>query len=383
MDSSILSQVNTTAVTNALTPELEAETQWRAENSGRIKMREYQIVVGILFGTATLTCAGRILIRLYTRRKLFLDDIFLILGFFSLIGGTILLKQVPVFYLVLATLQGDFWATVLSFKKINDVIKQWDYIYAYFVFLWTSIYAVKGCYFAFFAQFRRTMTRTFNWYYWIAVGFSVVCWIWSCVALTIACPYFGDGALKCFPDLPISKRIVRLLFWLYPILDGISDLMIISIPILILKQSQLRLITKIGLCAFLCLSIFMIACSITRAAGSYHKGALDYVWQLFWLHTEACIGVSMGSITVYRSTLIGSNEVSDRLQSYLNRIFGRDLESGDGTTISPNGERTRRRRRFLGTIKLPGATLTGLRTKFGPSKEQVIWDYWKQTTMHT
>ena len=195
-----------------------------------------------MFGTATLTCAGRILIRLYTRRKLFLDDVFLILGFFSLIGGTILLKQVPVFYLVLATLQGDFWATVLSFKKINDVIKQWDYIYAYFVFLWTSIYAVKGCYFAFFAQFRRTMTRTFNWYYWIAVGFSVVCWIWSCVALTIACPYFGDGArkysctafqkhntnnsiVKCFPDLPISKRIVRLLFWLYPILDGISDLM--------------------------------------------------------------------------------------------------------------------------------------------------------------
>lgn len=145
---------------------------------------------------------------------------------------------------------------------------------------------------------------------------------------------------------------------------------VISIPIIILKQSQLRLITKIGLCAFLCLSIFMIACSITRAAGSYHKGALDYVWQLFWLHTEACIGVSMGSITVYRSTLIGSNEVSDRLQSYLNRIFGRDIESGDGTTISPNGDRTRRRRRFLGTIKLPGATLTGLRTKFGPSKEQ-------------
>ena len=41
---------------------------------------------------------------------------------------------------------------------------------------------------------------------------------------------------------------------------------------------------------------------------SYHGGVPEYQWPAFWLHSEACIGVMMGSITIYHSTLLtGSN----------------------------------------------------------------------------
>jgi hypothetical protein len=48
---------------------------------------------------------------------------------------------------------------------------------------------------------------------------------------------------------------------------------------------------------------FMVSCSIIRAVGD-HGLAPEYQWQALWLQTEACIGVMMGSITIYHSTLL-------------------------------------------------------------------------------
>lgn len=123
----------------------------------------------------------------------------------------------------------------------------------------------------------------------------------------------------------------------------------------------MRSLTKIGLAVFLCLSVFMLACSITRACGIYFKGTIDWPWQVYWLHAEACIGVIMGSLTVYRSTLVGSAEVSDKLQSYLFRIFGREADIVEHK-VSLDGNS-----RLLQLRQLPGATLTDLRTLFSRS----------------
>jgi len=125
----------------------------------------------------------------------------------------------------------------------------------------------------------------------------------------------------------------------------------------------MRLLTKIGIGIFLCLSLFMIACSIIRAAGTYYRNALDYPWQVFWLHAEACIGMIMGSITVYRSTLVGSNEVSDKFQSYLLRLRLRRPTSGPikGPGVDPMAPSKPQKL----SLRFPRPTLTGLRTMFG------------------
>ena len=127
----------------------------------------------------------------------------------------------------------------------------------------------------------------------------------------------------------------------------------------------MRLLTKIGLSTFLCLSVFMLACSILRAAGTYYHDALDYPWQVFWLHSEACIGIIMGSVTAYRSALVGSNNVADKVQLYFNKIFRRRTSSA---TADHDAERACKKdqpspRHLL--LRIPGATLTGLRTMFG------------------
>jgi hypothetical protein len=125
----------------------------------------------------------------------------------------------------------------------------------------------------------------------------------------------------------------------------------------------MRLITKIGIGIFLCLSFFMIACSIIRAAGTYYRSALDYPWQVFWLHAEACIGLIMGSITVYRSTLVGSSEVSEKIHTYLRRLRGK--RSTSGPTGTPESDSMADSKPHKLSLKVPRATLTGLRTMFG------------------
>lgn len=81
--------------------------------------------------------------------------------------------------------------------------------------------------------------------------------------------------------------------------------------------------TKISLGVFLCLSLFMLSCSIIRAAGMYNKsnGALDVPWGVFWIHAEACIGVLMGSITVYRSALVGPTNASNNFRRFVNKVI--------------------------------------------------------------
>ena len=146
----------------------------------------------------------------------------------------------------------------------------------------------------------------------------------------------------CFPCCRL------LAFWASSILDALTDLMgmysfreyytlrnwrylVISIPIAILRQSQMRPSTKVGLGFFLCLSAFMRSCSIIRAALTYYRGKLNYPWQVFWLHSEGCIGVTMGSVTIYRSTLIGSvTEVSNSLRAYIIAKIARWIRGNKG-----------------------------------------------------
>ncbi|KAK8085850.1 hypothetical protein PG997_007121 [Apiospora hydei] len=126
------------------------------------------------------------------------------------------------------------------------------------------------------------------------------------------------------------------------------------------------LLSKIGLAVFMCLSLFMLACSIIRAAATHYQGALDAPWMSFWVHGEACIGVVMASITVYRSVLIGSGKQLGKVQKYLEKLI-RSREPESVGQVNNQAGTTRSRFGRLLLSKIPTATLTGLATLFAES----------------
>ncbi|KAI0913395.1 hypothetical protein F4823DRAFT_630704 [Ustulina deusta] len=249
------------------------------------------------------------------RRRVCLDDIILVVGFLSLIAATVIFyERARTLYLIFGLSRNDEIITLIASQEISTVYNQLNWSFGYTTTLWTTIFSVKLCCFVF---FRTLMPLRLVRYYWVAVALTITAWIYLVLQPLISCPYFGASSSKCFPHLPISEAVMNFTFWTGPILDALTDAALVFIPIFVLRKSQMALLTKIGIGVFLCLSLVMIACSIIRAAGTYYGTTLDTPWQVFWLHAEACIGVLMASITVYKSMLVGPSNRAGRLQRFL------------------------------------------------------------------
>ncbi|PWY83641.1 hypothetical protein BO94DRAFT_468625, partial [Aspergillus sclerotioniger CBS 115572] len=83
---------------------------------------------------------------------------------------------------------------------------------------------------------------------------------------------------------------------------------------------QIKIITKLGVGLFLCLSIFIFVCAIVQDSGTFYQSTLDYPWKDFWLHIKAYIRVTMGSLTAYQSTLVSDNKASDKMKAGLYKL---------------------------------------------------------------
>ncbi|KAJ0108223.1 hypothetical protein J7T55_000188 [Diaporthe amygdali] len=366
MDTQSLNWTLISEMAAALTQEQRDAAEWRIANTGKISMQNFKTAIGFLFALASLAFIGRIFIRVWSRHRILLDDGVLIISFASLVASTsIFYKRARIIYLVFSLMRNDQVVSLIASQEIADVYDQMNWSFAYMTFLWTTIFMVKFCYFAFFHTLLLSMPRVLIRYYWTAVVATAVAWIYMILQQLITCPYFGSSSSKCFPNLPVSNAVLNFTFWTGPVLDALTDVAIISIPILVLQKSQMALLTKIGFGVFLCLSLFMLACSITRAAGTYYRDTLDVPWQVFWLHAEACIGVLMASVTVYRAVLVGPTKGASRsFRRFVDKVM--QMRSSESERCSEPQQRTMPARFgwFL-LSKIPNATLTGLATLLG------------------
>jgi hypothetical protein len=128
---------------------------------------------------------------------------------------------------------------------------------------------------------------------------------------------------------------------------------------------------KAALGVFLCLSLVMVAFSITRVSHIRGASGVDVPWVFFWQFAEASVAVLMGSLTAFRTLLVAERErrcspspaggspggqgggKGGMLNTFRQRVrllgkrSGSDLESQDGEAGLP---------------QIPGPMMTGLRT---------------------
>jgi hypothetical protein len=170
------------------------ESPWNALDRACANMAK--MAAGLLFGLATLTCAGRVVVRLMTNRRLSLDDGFLLFAFLNLIGGTVVFyDQIHLLFLEWGATQGDFLITIMALRRMDDFFEMSKWRIAYFFFLWTTIFSVKACYLAFFRPFLRARGKAISYYYWFVVGLTVVSWILLVIGdSVIVCPHVGKAS---------------------------------------------------------------------------------------------------------------------------------------------------------------------------------------------
>ena len=142
----------------------------------------------MFFSLAVLSVIGRIMTRIYTRRRLDADDYFLIFGLLCLGAGTVL---VHIFCQTIFFIQAIQIDTTLIFPP--DRHEQLKKIYAVLVsflcVIWTTIFAIKFSFLALFRLLIRRLPKPIIRYYWITVGITITTWMFFIAEPWIYCPY--------------------------------------------------------------------------------------------------------------------------------------------------------------------------------------------------
>ena len=93
-------------------------------------------------------------------------------------------------------------------------------------------------------------------------------------------------------------------------------MIVISIPISILWNVRIKLRQKLGIGAFLCLSVVMIIMSLIYTSRIRTSvDSLNLVWILFWQEAGACAAVIMVSMTAFRSIFISNKRKPDKIKA--------------------------------------------------------------------
>lgn len=140
-----------------------------------------------MFSIACFTLVARILTRISTRRRLYLDDFFIILGFIILSGAT---------YLVLHFARSSFVSEavvtgLIQYVTIKDLLSLTDSISVMQAFLcmsWSAIFCVKFSFLALFKVLIRRLSRRLTIYYWVVVGVTIMTWMLLASDIFILCP---------------------------------------------------------------------------------------------------------------------------------------------------------------------------------------------------
>ncbi|OTB17734.1 hypothetical protein K445DRAFT_309898 [Daldinia sp. EC12] len=335
------------------------------ESSAQIHMHAFKVAIGVLTGLALCCFIVRLIIRLTYQKRLHLDDAFLIIAAASLCAATGILYHICYFLYLhsAASLAPQLLPYLLA--NYDELLNLQKRVYPFLALIWTTTFAVKGCFLVFMRPLVWHISRRVNWYYWFIVIFCLISWAFVVSEPFIVCPYFGLEGMKCFSSTVDEKKTLGLTA-LITVLDILSDIMVVSIPIIVLRGSFLSRSTKLGLAIFLCLSIFMAICAIIRIAGFHYKGVEDDIWEFFWQQAEGAVSVMMASITAFRTLFVrqanGTDDTTSRspVESLFHKFFKRfqflaRAQPDEKPTPDPTTS-------ILKLPKLPSPLFTGMRT---------------------
>ena len=120
----------------------------------------------------------------------------------------------------------------------------------------------------------------------------------------------------------------------------------VTILISLLWNVRIKTRQKLGIGAFLCLSVVMIIFAIIKVSAIRTSvDSYNLVWEMFWQHVEACAAVLTVSFTAFRSLFLSNRQkhekgndrpgIFQRLQTWLS---AKTVSRGDVKHLSPSAQ---------------------------------------------
>ncbi|KAF2730692.1 hypothetical protein EJ04DRAFT_567544 [Polyplosphaeria fusca] len=323
-------------------PSHDPERQAKIDSVATISRSNLRASLYAMFAVAIVSVFFRIGIRLRARKALALDDLFVIVAAASVTVVTGLwLKHENIYYVGEATLVLGIVPNRAEMKELVNTIK-WLHIMNPILNL--TIYAIKFAFLTFFYPLIPPLGRPFKWFFWSVVFLTVGFWVSSSFSVVMVCPYVGVKSLSCQPQLKdasstqINMKPV-IISTMFTSLDIFTDVLIMSIPLIVIKSSMMQNKQKVAISAIFCLSTAMIICCIVRIVkipNTTTKG-IRTLWTMYFFMMQAYIAIIMASAIVIRSIFIKQHPSDDALMLWRRSLAPSWLRSGNSPTSHENG----------------------------------------------
>lgn len=181
------------------------------------------------------------------------------------------------------------------------------------------------------------------------------------------------GDLLSMLPLPTFERLNQELTLTYP--------QVLFIPCRLIWKIKVKWAQKVALASCLCLSIFVIICTIIRAAGLRNGHRVDFVWETYWQFIAASTGLSMTAAAAFRSMFVshqsnqreeqhGSNSSIHHWVSYIKtklaigKLFSLGSRRSSPKSLRDSGSSTvySNEKPDIGLGDVERGTITGLQT---------------------
>ncbi|KAI9720462.1 MAG: hypothetical protein M1812_002968 [Candelaria pacifica] len=329
---------------------------------GRVSKIAFEAIIGVFFGLAITTAIIRLILQMRFHRRLYPDDYLLIFACVSLTASTALgYVKVDVLY----------WSQELHYNPqllpyyIKENVDIAAHINTYIklkytcpTLLWTTIFAIKFAYLAFFRRLTEQV-RPLIVYWRVVVSLTVVSFPICILSIhvVIVCMKWGLEAAVCSQPIYFHRTLIVAILDI--VLDVSTDLLIVAISLHILWTVRISPSQKFVLGIFLSLNLIMAITASVRISSLRYLGTIDEVWLFLWLQLEACVAIAMLSLTAFRSAFVVSSRA---------RRENHPKEAWYSSVVEAVKRRAKVRRIHdreesdRGLPKIPSATMTGLRS---------------------
>ncbi|PWY87405.1 hypothetical protein BO70DRAFT_421019 [Aspergillus heteromorphus CBS 117.55] len=257
--------------------------------------------IGVIWGATILSflfISARTAARLCTFRRLWLDDAFAIIAWLMLLASAIIWQsQLYHLYLIFQLSDGTMSMTPDIIAQIAQLGRAEIF---FLVFFYSSLWTIKASFLVFFRRLGGTDRRWITWF-WCVVGFALAAYCvvvgdiqWTCLVNIRAA-----SMARCSTEKAILYQYDTLIINLA--LDVLTDLAIISLPIILLWNIQIPLRQKLILMAILSLAVVIIIVAIVRVAVVARKDSnSDESWLWMWSFIEATVANIVACVASFR-----------------------------------------------------------------------------------
>ncbi|KAJ6145437.1 hypothetical protein N7470_009332 [Penicillium chermesinum] len=254
---------------------------------------------GITWTFAALTTASlcfRLYVQVTTFRRLYIDDFLVLLAWAIIFATTIIWEVVsrPLY---------DHELTSLGKEKLTEnFLHRYEtftrFVGPFEILFYSGLWAVKLSFLAFFYRLCLQVKSMRIW--WIFVlCFTISVYIISIGDIQYSCSFGSIEEMFLLDNVHYQNRT----FWANAAGDVISDIMILSIPILTLYNAQISLHKKVILLGMYSVTIIIMAIAIVRVATTLDD-QINIAWLCFWSFIEVYAAIIVSCVASGRQLFV-------------------------------------------------------------------------------